>query len=241
MQNRPRDWNGAVVPYGESVAELERRIDGPAPERWAALVALAHTPGDAALAVLEERAGSPEAHVRRCVAEAIGHHAEGCRLQAVICSLLVDPDPLVVRSACEAAGRQHLPEAHDSVVALLDAGAPATRMVAVRVLRELWQPCDFGRVLAVFSSDPSEAVRREAAWTLRRVADGGSWRELFERWQADPLPRHRQWACELARQFGGRELLPALEALSRDRDGHVRDHAAEAVREIGRLAGGGPA
>lgn len=232
MENRPASWNGVEVSYGESVSELARRIDGPAPERWAALVALAHTPGAAALAVLEERAGSPEAHVRRCVAEAIGVHAEGYRLRAVVCSLLFDRDPIVVRSACEAAARLRLLEAHDSVARLLEGDDPSTRTVAVRVLRVLWRAEDSGPVLALSASDPSQNVRREAAWTLRANADRTIWRTLFERWQGDPLPRHRQWACELACEFGGRELLPPLEALAVDRDGHVRHQAARAVQEI---------
>ena len=232
MENRPSVWDGVVVPYGESATELARRIDGPAPGRWAALVALAHTPGDAALAVLEERASSPDAHVRRGVVEAIGVHPEGRRLQAVVCALLSDRDALVVRAACEAAGRQRLLEAHDHVARLLGSGDASTRTVAVRVLPERWRSGDLDRVLEVHSSDPSEGARREAAWTLRRVADGATWRALFDRWRVDSLPRHRQWACELACEFGGGDILPALALLASDRDGHVRDHAARTMRAI---------
>jgi hypothetical protein len=232
MENRPTVWNGTEVPYGVSVAELAERIHGPAPARWAAFVALAHAPGASALAVLQDSAGSPDAHVRRIAVEAIGVHAEGSRLGTVVRSLLSDRDPVVVRAACEAAGRQHLVDAHDSIARLLDADDASTRAAAVRALRELWRKGDFERVFRVFTSDASDAVRKEAAWTLRSVTSAADWRTLFGVWQVDPLPRHRKWACELAAEFGGRLELPALHHLTGDVDGHVRDHAAQALREF---------
>jgi len=232
MENRPAVWNGTEVPYGEDVAELAKRIHGPAPARWAAFVALAHAPGPSALAVLKDSLGSPDAHVRRIAVEAIGVHAEGMSLGTAVRSLLSDRDPIVVREACEAAGRQHLRDAHDSVARLLNAEDAPTRAAAVRALRELWREADFERVLRAFTSDASDGVRKEAAWTLRSVVSAANWRVLFGLWQVDPLPRHRGWACEMAVEFGGREVLPALQQLAADVDGHVRDRAAQALRDL---------
>ena len=72
MQNRPAVWNGVQVPYGATVEELAHLVDGPIPARWAAFVALAHTSGEPALAVLRASAESPNPHVRRIAVEAIG-------------------------------------------------------------------------------------------------------------------------------------------------------------------------
>jgi hypothetical protein len=72
MLNRPTLWNGIEVPYGASVEELARWTDGPAPQRWAAFVALAHTPGDSALEPLRVPSQDTElghANWRRCMAD----------------------------------------------------------------------------------------------------------------------------------------------------------------------------
>jgi hypothetical protein len=145
---------------------------------------------------------------------------------------LSDRDPVVVRAACQAAGRQHLVDAHDFVARLLDADDASTRAAAVGALRELWREADFERVFGAFTSDASDEVRKEAAWTLRSATSAANWRALFGIWQVDPLPRHRKWACELAAEFGGREDLPALHHLTGDVNGHVRDHAVQALREF---------
>ena len=229
---RPVVWNGAEVPYHESVDELARRIEGPAPARWAAFVALAHTPGDCALAVLRDNAASSDPHVRRFAVEAIGLHADGSRLGAVVRTLLSDRQPLVVRSACEAAGHQRLADAHDSIVRLLGADDVLTRVAAVRALCALWREADFEHALRRFTTDESDEVRKEAAWTLRAVASSANWRPLFALWRVDPLPRYRQWACELAAEFGAREVLSEVYLLTKDLDGHVRNRADQAAREL---------
>jgi hypothetical protein len=54
MQNRPTTWNGVEVPYGASVDHLATLVGGSTPERWAAFVALAHMPGESALAIRAE-------------------------------------------------------------------------------------------------------------------------------------------------------------------------------------------
>ena len=240
MLNRPTLWNGIEVPYGASVEELARWTDGPAPQRWAAFVALAHTPGDSALEALKDRAVSADAHVRRIALEAISVHPDGHRLRVVILSLLSDRDGFVVRSACEAAARHRLADAHDSILRLLSAGDGLTRAAALRALGALWQEQDFPEVLRLFTSDPSDEVRKEAGWTLHSVVSFANWQALFALWRASTVPRHRTWACELAAMYGGREVLADLRSLSGDADGHVRNRADEAIKvlnEIGLTTG----
>jgi len=232
MQNRPTTWNGVEVPYGASINQLASLVRGSTPERWAAFVALAHTPGESALTTLTDSARSSDPYARRAAVEAIGVHPEGHRLGALVCNLLSDTHDFVVRSACEAAARHRVTEAHDAVVRLLDATPEASRVAALHALRELWRDGDFERVLRAFSSATSDAVRKEAAWTLRSTASAFTWRQLFALWSEDALPRHRGWACELAATYGGPEVLTGLKRLTHDVDGHVRNVAARAVREI---------
>ena len=178
MQNRPTHWNGVEVPYGTSVTELASLVQGPAPARWAAFVALAHTPGEPALAILAEHARSPDPHVRRMAVEAIGVHPDGRHMDAVVCSLLLDTHDFVARSACEAAARHRLAAAHDPIVKLLDARTESTRVAGLRALRELWRDADFERVFHAFTSETSADARSEAAWTLRLTAAESTWHRL---------------------------------------------------------------
>lgn len=149
MQNRPTTWNGVEVPYGASVDHLATLVGGSTPERWAAFVALAHMPGESALAILAESVRSSDPHVRRAAVEAIGVHPEGHRLSAQVCCLLSDTADFVVRSACEAAARHRVTEAHDAVLALVDAQHELSRLAALQALRELWREADFTRAASI--------------------------------------------------------------------------------------------
>jgi HEAT repeat protein len=232
MHNRPEIWNGVKVPYDVSVEDLARLAQGTAPHRWAAFVALAHLPDDSALAFLQESAESPDPHVRRIAVEALGVHPDGPRASTVIVRLLADSHGIVVRSACEAARRQQLAEAHDSIIRLLNSPEDSTRRVAVRTLRSMWRESDLDRILEIFTSDPSSEVKKEAAWTLQAAGSESNWRQLFAMWQADSLPRHRRWAVELAGAFGDVGTLPQVQRLAADVDGHVRHRATQAIVEI---------
>jgi HEAT repeat protein len=159
-------------------------------------------------------------------------HPDGHRLGALIRSLLSDTHDFVARSACEAAARHRVTEAHDAVVRLLDATPEASRIAALHSLRTLWLDEDFERVLQAYSTSPSATVRKEAAWTLRSTGSMSTWPRLFALWCEDALPRHRRWACELAGRYGSRDVLTALKRLSDDVDGHVRVTAARAIVEV---------
>jgi HEAT repeat protein len=234
MQDRPQTWNTIPVPYDATVQELVRQAQGAAPDRWAAFVALAYCGDEAALDFLRESAESRDPHVRRIAAEAIGARPDGSRLESTILSLLSDSHGVVVRAACEAAGQHHLAQCNAVILRLLDTADASTREVAVRTLRSLWSETDCDRVLETFTSDPDQKVRKEAAWTLREVASPSTWQRLFAVWQANPLPRHRRWAAELAAAFGDEDVLPQLRRLAADTDGHVRDQATDAIRALQR-------
>jgi HEAT repeat protein len=195
-------------------------------------VALAHTLGEPALALLQAHARSPDPQVRRIAVEAIGVHPQGNRLDAIVCDLLSDPHGAVVRSACEAAAVKHVLAAHESIRRLIDAREESTRAASLRALRALWQESDFEPVFRALSSDASIDVRKQAAWTLQATASRSTWRPLFEAWRADALPRHRAWACELASEYGSSDVLADLHRLVGDTDGHVRERAAHAILDL---------
>jgi HEAT repeat protein len=232
MQTNPTTWNGVPIPYGASISELKAAIAGPVPKRWAAIVAVAHTPGPAAIELLRELAMSPDSHIRRAAAEAIGQHSEGRQLRSTLLNLTFDPDEYVVRCACEVVANLGIEAAHDRLVTLLRSGASATRCSAVRALRRIWQESDFAEVFRISVHDLSVEVAKEAAWTLRERATALNWPALFYEWRTHRIPRHRVWACELAAAFGGLDVLSQVRQLLGDADGHVRLMAANALAQI---------
>ena len=56
-------------------------------------------------------------------------------------------------------------------------------------------------------------------------AEHAPYLQRLKAFEKDELPRHRQWACELAERFSGPNILPVLRELSLDVDGHVRKAA----------------
>jgi HEAT repeat protein len=146
---------------------------------------------------------------------------------------LGDPDGAVVRAACHAAAILRIPEAHNRVAELITNPDASTREVALGALRALWESGDFRAVFEVFQKDPSPGVRKEAAWTLRDRVTADTWRPLFEAWHEDPVHRHRLWACEIAAEFGGPDVVGQLSLLRNDHDGLVRRAATNALAVIG--------
>jgi hypothetical protein len=151
-------------------------------------------------------------------------------LRGVILKVLSDQSSYVVRAACEVVARWQLIEAHQRVVALLADASAETLKAAIRALDAIWLDADFLPVFRIYTSAPEIAVRREAAWVLRRRAASANWRLLFEACRNDGLPRHRQWACELAVTFSDPDVVPLLLPLASDADGHVRKAALQAIR-----------
>jgi hypothetical protein len=194
----PAVWNGVPVPYEAPLAELLATAQQPGPQAWAAIRALAAKPEAEALAALARLARSADPQVRRSAIEALGLHLSGRAASEVIGQALQESDPLTVRAAIDAATRLGLDSAHERVLGLINTSDPATRLAALRALEALWQPQDFEAVFERYRRDPSDAVRKQAAWTLRRNVGAEHWAQLFATWSSDPLPRHRVWACQLA-------------------------------------------
>lgn len=229
-KTKPENWNGAPIPYGLPVDELERRLAQADSTAWAACAALAHAPGRPALDVLCRAARAPDWSLRRAAVEAISNHALAQDVSELLHIALHDISPFVARTACEAVARLRMMVAHDDVLGLTSAEEAATRVEAVRSIAALWQMTDFSPVLNLYQYDPSDEVRREAAWTLRRNVNITTWKRLFDLWKDDGLPRHRLWAVQLAGEFGQGSVKAELEEIADDVDGHVRKAVLSALQ-----------
>jgi HEAT repeat protein len=185
-----------------------------------------------ALNALAEAAAVEDQFLRRTAVEVIGRHPQGRELRSMILSALGDPSEYVVRAACEVVAQWEFSEAHALVVALLAHASKATRQAAIRALDTIWADADFPLIFRIYTNASEIDVRREAAWALRRRVSSAHWRTLFDTFHLDDLPRHRQWACELAENFSGPDIVPVLSQLSLDIDGHVRKAALRAIRTL---------
>jgi len=234
MDQRPKTWHGTAIPFSASLEELKATIDGSTPARWAAFQALQSMPGPDALETLAGYASSSDPHVRRAAIESIGSHPDGSHAEPLVCNALRDPEQFVLRAACNAAATLRLSGAHELLQSLLASSSPATRCAAIAALNTLWRISDYTAILQLFTNDPSDNVRKGAAWALRTHSTSENWRELFIIWRNSEPPRYRIWSCELAAEFGPGEVAPHLETLANDKNGHVRAAAAKALRRIGR-------
>jgi hypothetical protein len=184
------------------------------------------------LSALAEAAAVEDQFLRRTAIEVIGRHSQGRELCTIIMSALGDPSEYVVRAACEVVAQWKFREAHTLVAALLVDASKATRQAAIRALDTIWIDADFSLIFRIYTSASEIDVQRDAAWVLRRRVSPAHWRTLFDAFYLDELPRHRQWACELADSFASPDVLPALSQLSLDIDGHVRKAASQAIRTL---------
>jgi HEAT repeat protein len=184
------------------------------------------------LTSLADAAALDDQFLRRTAIEVIGRHPQGRELRATVLSALADPSEYVVRTACEVVAQWGLSEAHEPVLALLTTASKATRQAAIRALGAVWVSEDFSLIFRIYADASDIELRKEAAWVLRQRASSADYRTLFNAFCLDELPRHRQWACELAEKFLGSEILEALSQLASDTDGHVRKAASQAIRTI---------
>jgi HEAT repeat protein len=230
---RPPNWNGVPIPYDAPIAELRATVEEGGPKAWAAIRALAEKPDTDALKTLIELSKSSDPHVRRAAVEGLGIHRSGQMACAEVFQALHDRDGVVVRAAIGAAASLRLQPAHEQVLGLVTASEEGTRLAALRAVGVLWHSSDFEAVLDRFMHDPSDTVRKQAAWTLQKNVGAEHWARVFSIWSRDDLPRHRMWACQLAGSFGSRAVLTALEELRTDPDGHVRCAAEQALEQIG--------
>lgn len=191
--------------------------------------------GDAGtLNALAQAAASDDQFLRRTAIEVIGRHPRGRELRTIILRAFDDSSEYVVRTACDVVAQWGLNEAHKFVVALLANASKATRRSAIRALETLWIEADFPLIFDIYSRASEIEIRREAAWVLRRRVTCADWRTLFDAFYVDEFARHREWACELAETFSGREILPMLSQLSMHVNGHVRKAASQAIQTLSR-------
>jgi hypothetical protein len=229
---KPPTINGVPVPYDTSVAELRKMVNIPGPDAWAAIRSLAEKSEPEALGILGSLTRSKDWRFRRSAVEAIGISPLGHKSQEIVCNLLSDPSSYVMRAAIEAAANQKISCAHNEILKLMKAAEENTRIVALHALMDLWQPSDFDLVFDRYSHDPSDRVKKQAAWTIHENLDSQNWRRIFLAWINDPVPRHRIWACELAEKFGIRSDLTVLQPLINDPNGHVRRAVAKVSRKF---------
>ncbi|NLT68051.1 MAG: hypothetical protein GXX84_15720 [Acidobacteria bacterium] len=232
MRNKPPLVNGVLVPYGASTADLVNLIDNMPHMRTAAFTALAYSSEPSSLDAILAYVDSTDWTVRRVALHALSHHEKAHFFEERITGYLADPSEYVVRTACQIVERLGLRSAHERVLSLLRNSQESTRRYAVRALTSIWQITDFEPVLNCFRQDPSPSVRKEAAWTLAQHVTAENWQVLFDIWKADPIPRHRVHACEIAQEFGGIDCMEGLRALAADPDGHVRKAAQRAIESI---------
>jgi HEAT repeat protein len=228
---KPPTLNGVPIPYDAPIPDLRAAIKDPGPKAWAAIRALAEKSEPDALTTLIEVSKSPDPHVRRAAMEGIGMHRSGQAACAEVCQALDDRDSLVIRAALAAAANLRLEPAHAQIIGLVTAAEESTRLAASRAPEGLWRPLDFDVVFERYLHDRSDSVRQQAAWTLHKNVGAEHWERVFSVWSKDTLPRHRIWACQLAGRFGSRAVVPVLEELRADSDGHVRDMAERALQQ----------
>jgi hypothetical protein len=228
----PQTWNGEPIPYRETVEVLRTLISTYA-KAGPAIRALAEHPDSDALEALIDLTHSRDPYLRASAVEAIGYHRTGRDAAEVVVSMLADSNCFVVRAAARAAAASGLAAAHDRIHELIEAQEEATRLIALEALQILWEPSDFEAVFARYLSDPSDRVRKQAAWTLEKNVSSDQWERVFSAWSGDRIPRHRAWACSIAERFGTKTIFAELVGLCSDPDGHVRRAAERAVKAIG--------
>jgi len=229
MNKRPEILNGIIIPYDASLSDIEKMLNKPGDEAWAALHALTKHSSLESFNLLKSYTKSSDWRFRRTAIEVLTKHPRANQAIELFIDALSDQSEYVVRTACDSVSALKIKTAHEHIVQLLKSNNDNTRKCAVQVIAYLWTSKDFPLVYSLFTSDPNEKNRREAAWTLRKIASAKTWQTLFNAWKNETLPRHRLWACELAYKYGTIDCRNDLKILSKDIDGHVRKAAAKAL------------
>ncbi len=216
----------------ETIAELRWIIRRDGPARRPAFEKLAAL-GDLGLEALGLYLRDPEPALRRLALEALGKRGDGGDLVDLVLGRLDDSDPAVIAAACSAVASLRLARSRDRVLALVSSPLPAARQAAIHAMHRLWCDDDFEPMLEAFRVETDDAIRNEAAWVLHETATPRTWSRLFDAWLRDAHPRHREWACDLAKEFGSPDDVGELRRLRADRDAHVSAAAVRALRRFG--------
>src|SRR5262245_54747954 len=111
----PTHVNGVAVPYGVPIVRLRELALGGSRDKWAAFVALAHSPDAESLQALDAACDSGDWPTRRAGVEAIGQHTSGRSSARIVLRLLGDANDVVRRAACAAAAGLGLVEARSAL------------------------------------------------------------------------------------------------------------------------------
>jgi len=229
MAKKPTTLNGIEIPYNACLTDLEKMLDKPGEKAWAAFQALTKHSSPESFNLLISYSKSSDWRFRRAAIEALTEHPRAKQAIELFIEALSDQSEYVVRTACHSAAVLNIKQAHDTIIQFLKSHNDKTKECALRTIACLWSPNDFSLVYSLFTSDLNEKIRREAAWTLRKIASEESWQILFNTWKNDTFPRHRLWACEVAYKYGTIDCRNDLEILAKDNDGHIRKAAAKAL------------
>ena len=224
----PESVNGIAVPYGLPLDVLVETASGLPPDRWPAVYAMGRLGTEPAVRVIRDFACHRDADVRRTAIEVLGRVPRSEANDLLILRALRDPSGPVVRTACDIAGARRWQEARETLRDVARAGDLSTRIAAVQALAKLGNPADIDLAEVLMASGEAHA-RKEGAFASRTLVSSDSWRRLAGGWLRDAVPRHRLWAAQLFGQFGLQSDLLALQQLSADPDGHVREAARQAV------------
>jgi HEAT repeat protein len=225
----PRTRDEVLIPYTATLDELKAQAQSAGSGRWAAFVALGHSPDASAIWPLILSTFATDWRVRRAACEALALHARRKPVIERISELLDDPVPSVVRMACSALGALKAREHRGRVLALLFDPDEATRHVAVAAVDRLWESSDSPLLLQLVRTDRSRDVSTAAAAVLMRRVGVSTWKALFDAWIGHPYARYRIDACGLSEKFGDSSLMPRLSALRLDPDSGVRSAAQHAL------------
>jgi len=215
---------------------LVETANGPPPGHWPAVYAIGRLGTETAARVLRDFACHRDADVRRTAIEVLGRVPRSEANDLLLLRALRDSSSPVVRTACDIAGARQWQEARETLREVARAGNLQTRIAAVQALSRIGNHADIDVAESLMAAGDVHA-RKEGAFACRSLVSSDSWRRLAGAWLSDAVPRHRLWAAQLFGQFGLQSDLLALQQLSADPDGHVREAARQGVVVLRSRAG----
>lgn len=215
--------NGIEIPHNLNEEMLEKLLAS-WPEKWAAFEALGNKNTLRSLEILKKYALSQDKYEKVAAIKALSNHTLGAHTADILHENLSAPDELIITTAIEAIGKLTLKQFHDEIHCMLKSRSSEIRNSAIRSINQIWLSSDLDELSLIYQKD--QLCRKEAAYVLYQHADPHNWKTIFELLAHDEqVHRHRVWACHIAGQYGGKDIIEAIKILANDKDGHVRRHA----------------
>lgn len=214
----------------ESFDDLAQASSGAPPGCWAAIKSLGHSGDTRAEMALLALARGGDAHKRRAALEALAVRCRSEEFITLVERSLRDGEGAIKRTACDAAVTAGLGRLAGALESLLNDPEHETVISSCNALGRLGSRASFARLSRLFSVANDDGVRKAAGFALHSLVSPDTVKSAYDLFVSDPLPRHRQWACELSGRLSrSEEIIRDLEKLSIDPDGHVRDAAKAAL------------